>query len=199
MRPYQPLPTVAAKAHRNRPAESRLPRGVDTPSAERSKQINARIIKTRFNVISIRLLPRLRHNQETMNRRSFMGSLAGFALDPERLLWHPGQRLISIPGPFLTARVLTAFAPFRYEYAVQFDVTQNSRSLTRPTDMRMIALWAHTEKLSPIEARDFARRWLPASAILHADDCIRRATQASEIRSIHYAHYPADLLPPALH
>lgn len=38
-----------------------------------------------------------------MNRRGFFGSLAAIAatavLDPERLLWVPGKKLISIPAP----------------------------------------------------------------------------------------------------
>lgn len=49
-----------------------------------------------------------------MRRRGFLGMLAGglfAATDPERLLWVPGQRLISIPRPrgneFLTSRMIT--------------------------------------------------------------------------------------------
>lgn len=35
-----------------------------------------------------------------MNRRGFIAALAGaFALDPERLLWRRGEKLISIPAP----------------------------------------------------------------------------------------------------
>lgn len=38
-----------------------------------------------------------------MNRRGFLGALtaavAGATLDPERLLWEPGKKLISIPKP----------------------------------------------------------------------------------------------------
>lgn len=38
-----------------------------------------------------------------MNRRGFFGAFAAFAatatLDPERLLWVPGKKLISIPAP----------------------------------------------------------------------------------------------------
>lgn len=32
-----------------------------------------------------------------MKRRGFLAMLAGAALDPERALWTPGRRLISIP------------------------------------------------------------------------------------------------------
>lgn len=38
-----------------------------------------------------------------MNRRGFLGALLGgtaaLALDPEKLLWRPGAKLISIPSP----------------------------------------------------------------------------------------------------
>jgi hypothetical protein len=33
------------------------------------------------------------------SRRGFLAALGAFALDPERLLWQPGARLISIPAP----------------------------------------------------------------------------------------------------
>ena len=39
-------------------------------------------------------------NVEVMNRRGFLGLLsAALTLDPERLLWRPGAKLISIPQP----------------------------------------------------------------------------------------------------
>lgn len=45
-----------------------------------------------------------------MNRRSFIAgvgaALAGAALDPDRLLWRPGARLISVPAPIVVDRVL---------------------------------------------------------------------------------------------
>lgn len=35
-----------------------------------------------------------------MNRRGFLAALAGaFVVDPERALWVPGKKLISIPKP----------------------------------------------------------------------------------------------------
>ena len=37
-----------------------------------------------------------------MNRRGFLSALVGAAvLDPERLLWIPGKKLISIPKPVI--------------------------------------------------------------------------------------------------
>ncbi len=38
-----------------------------------------------------------------MNRRGFLGAIiAGLAFDPERLLWVPGKKLISVPKPRTT-------------------------------------------------------------------------------------------------
>lgn len=34
-----------------------------------------------------------------MNRRGFLSSLAAAVLDPEKLLWVPGKKMISIPSP----------------------------------------------------------------------------------------------------
>ena len=37
---------------------------------------------------------------QRMNRRGFLAALvAGLTLDPERLLWVPGRKLISVPAP----------------------------------------------------------------------------------------------------
>lgn len=45
-----------------------------------------------------------------MNRRAFLGALlAAFVVDPERLLWIPGRKLVSIPKPrprFLTSDMI---------------------------------------------------------------------------------------------
>ncbi len=46
---------------------------------------------------------------DQMERRGFFGVIAGFAatavLDPERDLWVPGKKLISIPSPLVQADV----------------------------------------------------------------------------------------------
>lgn len=53
-----------------------------------------------------------------MNRRAFLAALAGgvaagASLDPERLLWVPGRKLISIPKPqVLSLRLLAYFDPY---------------------------------------------------------------------------------------
>ncbi len=52
-----------------------------------------------------------------MNRRGFLGLLACAALDPERLLWIPGRKLISIPKPVLSARM-----SFAWEWLIDDDL-----------------------------------------------------------------------------
>lgn len=59
-----------------------------------------------------------------MNRRGFIGALAAaaFALDPDRALWVPGAKLISIPAPRLPFRLevgdIVTFAPWPERYIV---------------------------------------------------------------------------------
>jgi hypothetical protein len=52
-----------------------------------------------------------------MNRRGFLSALIGTglsaAIDPERLLWEPGKKLISIPPPKLTPIIATPWPPFK--------------------------------------------------------------------------------------
>lgn len=40
-----------------------------------------------------------------MTRRFFTSALSAFALDPERLLWVPGAKMISIPAPPKVERI----------------------------------------------------------------------------------------------
>lgn len=53
-----------------------------------------------------------------MNRRGFLGALAAgaaaFAIDPERALWVPGAKTISIPRP----RVITISSRLRLEFEI---------------------------------------------------------------------------------
>ena len=45
-----------------------------------------------------------------MNRRGFLAALAGaFVADPERALWVPGQKVISIPKPAIERPRLVYF------------------------------------------------------------------------------------------
>jgi len=64
-----------------------------------------------------------------MNRRGFLTALAGaiasFELDPERLLWRRGAKLISIPIPMpthLSVRWIRAFDTVEDEYVSRYDV-----------------------------------------------------------------------------
>lgn len=61
-----------------------------------------------------------------MNRRSFLAALAGATLDPERLLWRPGQRLISIPTP----QAKDAFAYLAHAWGIHFGVEGDQGVLT---------------------------------------------------------------------
>src|SRR5262249_45521890 len=56
-----------------------------------------------------------------MNRRAFLAALAGATLDPERLLWVPGKKLISIPPARVKFNVEFPFA-FRVGDIIQFAV-----------------------------------------------------------------------------
>lgn len=57
-----------------------------------------------------------------MNRRLFLSSLLGAAtLDPERLLWVPGRKLISIPTPKVDiAEEIAKMLGERISYAMDF-------------------------------------------------------------------------------
>ena len=48
-----------------------------------------------------------------MNRRGFLALLAGAVLDPERLLWVPGRKVISIPAPTRTMEEVKLFIDAR--------------------------------------------------------------------------------------
>lgn len=64
------------------------------------------------------------------SRRGFLGALAAtvagpMMLDPERLLWRPGAKLISIPKPApqaLTIRNIRAFDPIERRLVSRMDV-----------------------------------------------------------------------------
>lgn len=83
------------------------------------------------------------HN-ELMNRRGFLSALVGFAagatLDPERLLWVPGKKLISIPAP----RVVK-YLPVKYGVKVCVPYAL----LTTATDAWFIAALRDMERVHP--------------------------------------------------
>lgn len=61
-----------------------------------------------------------------MNRRGFLGMIAAglaAAVDPERLLWEPGRKLISVPKPTLPI----GMRMMRMQYVSQYDVKTDRR------------------------------------------------------------------------
>jgi hypothetical protein len=93
-----------------------------------------------------------------MNRRGFFQMLAGVAaagaVDPERLLWTPGKKLISIPAPairrVLWARLIVAFDPSLGRVVQSFDAIYGFRALSVPEDV----IYARVERHDSIIPRD---------------------------------------------
>ena len=56
-----------------------------------------------------------------MTRRALFGLLAAAALDPERLVWTPGRKLISIPAPLYDVRLIRAYVPLYDRFVQRFD------------------------------------------------------------------------------
>lgn len=69
-----------------------------------------------------------------MTRRALLASLAAaFVLDPERLLWKPGAKLISVPAPpFLAVGDIVTFGGIEG----RFIVTREARSVLTLSDAR---------------------------------------------------------------
>ena len=72
-----------------------------------------------------------------MNRRLFLGALgvagAGAVLDPERLLWVPGRKLISIPKPERVWSVIEAHGLCRV--TERWELDRNKRVLRLLLDL----------------------------------------------------------------
>lgn len=94
-----------------------------------------------------------------MNRRSFLAAIAAaLVLDPERALWVPRKKLISIAsvkgtpaGPFLEVGDILTFEGF----PGRFIVTRGCYSVAQISDVRM-------ERSCPNLEPPWARRhWLP--------------------------------------
>lgn len=66
-----------------------------------------------------------------INRRGFLATLAaGFALDPERLLWKPGAKLISIPAPpaaEIRLRFIKTFSITEWRPIARLDVIEGGK------------------------------------------------------------------------
>lgn len=77
-----------------------------------------------------------------MNRRGFLGALAGAiagaTLDPERALWRPGAKLISIPPVAPVSRVVT---PEGIEICVRYVANENRLDL-------LYGLWHPNTKIT---------------------------------------------------
>lgn len=74
-----------------------------------------------------------------MNRRSFLGLMAAFVADPERLLWVPGKKLISIPAATSTVytkeamELLRQFSYYFHEYFYREDPLLKALKAKHPT------------------------------------------------------------------
>jgi hypothetical protein len=93
-----------------------------------------------------------------MNRRGFLAMLAGAIFDPERALWTPGSKLISIPPssgllipPFpIPPQVLTTGAIARY--ALQ--LLEHNLAATKLNPGRSMEILEITQRMSEL---NFAR------------------------------------------
>lgn len=108
-----------------------------------------------------------------MNRRSFLASLLATAtLDPERLLWTPGRKLISIPKPtpgiwfrkdaFSMVSIPMEFKP-KY-FAVDFDFTEEDLKSAVEATNRIPLIPFHLDakgywEFDKISIKEFERRY----------------------------------------
>lgn len=108
------------------------------------------------------------HGGAGVTRRAFLSALAAaFVLDPEKLLWQPGAKLISIPKPrrffeldgmqyFLTqGGIGTQYA--RYPLNLEGLITDEVEHFYSPTEGRN--LLAFTEIVPVIPPRDLRPLW----------------------------------------
>ena len=79
-----------------------------------------------------------------MTRRALLGLLAAAALDPEKLLWIPGKKLISIPAPAPT--------PFKWPNGIDWK-TGTHNWAARALYFHPVAFTFETER---IDASDFS-------------------------------------------
>ena len=125
-----------------------------------------------------------------MNRRGFFGAisalLTGAALDPERLLWVPGRKLISIPEPNnLCIRLIQMFDFIVGEQAARFDVA--TQPMRTPS---WCALTAQVVDLTPQRACEEAARFFndprfyPSDPVFQqtARQMIRRVAGAQDMQ-----------------
>lgn len=100
-----------------------------------------------------------------MNRRGFLGAIAAaLVLDPERALWVPGAKKISIPKPpipFLAVGDVVMFGP----YSERYIVTEEARSLERISDARFRIAGPPSGDLLPREGL-YCSHWPPGTGAL---------------------------------
>ena len=95
-----------------------------------------------------------------MNRRGFFAMLSGAVLDPERLLWVPGKKLISIPA---------ALRPLRsddLDWTVVMDEPLGMSTLTElaRADLWEVQRWFNRLNSQRMETDRLARNPFPGSA-----------------------------------
>ena len=76
-----------------------------------------------------------------MNRRGFLAVLAAAAADPERLLWTPGAKLISIPA---APRLSSFFADLKLGDRIHLACDDCSVAGWRPEHRRTTGIWVVT-------------------------------------------------------
>ncbi len=91
-----------------------------------------------------------------MNRRGFLGALlgtaAGLALDPEKLLWVPGKKLISIPKP-----VVTTLGTYRIKIGDTILIRKPLRFLVKDPPLFLIHEWDAVTIRNEAELRQYLR------------------------------------------
>lgn len=123
-----------------------------------------------------------------MNRRGFLGAitgiLAGAVLEPERLLWVPGRKLISIPEPTnLCVRFVGLRDYWRGDLLARIDVAPFPLQLPRSVDYcgRFIEV-AHSDAVSLLQVlAEQARLPLPPRVLLEAQKMVNHAAGSSGI------------------
>jgi hypothetical protein len=107
----------------------------------------------------------IQKNYQAMTRRGFLGALlAGAVLDPERALWRPGAKLISIPSPpSLSVRVLRVYDIERDQWLARVDVLPGF-GLEMPLGVDVIVRRGLSQK-NAVELIERAQPGIPRGAL----------------------------------
>jgi len=77
-----------------------------------------------------------------MTRRGLIGALLGAAtMDPERLLWVPGKRVISIPKPVVQKHVVYVQVPIRFSPIAGCMLIQNQINRINSNTVQISETW----------------------------------------------------------